>query len=110
MVEVASEGSSQRPECGQERGTTETRSDPQSRDAPETELEMARRELELLRARLSAIDSARCTHNASEAHTSAETGWVQNKVSLNIIAELLPEFDGTMGDFRMWRNKLKILE
>jgi len=86
------------------------RSNPQSRDAPEIELEMVRRELELLRARLSAIDSARYTHNAPEAHTSAETGWVQNKVSLNVIAELLPEFDGAMGDFRMWRNKLKILE
>ncbi|KAH0944535.1 hypothetical protein HN011_003269, partial [Eciton burchellii] len=80
------------------------------RGAPETELEMVRRELELLMARLSAIDSAHCTHNAPKAHTSAETGWVQNKVSLNGIAELLLEFDGTVGDFRMWRNKLKILE
>jgi len=50
------------------------------------------------------------THNAPEAHTSAETGWIQNRVSLNVIAELLSEFDGTMGNFRMWRNKLKILE
>jgi len=111
MVEVASEGSShERPKCGRERGTTETRSDSQPRGAPETELEMVRRELELLMARLSAIDSAHCTHDALKAHTSAETGWVQNKVSLNVIAEVLPEFDGTMGDFRMWRNKLKILE
>jgi len=93
-----------------ERGTTETRSDPQPRDAPEMELEAVRRELELLKARLSALDSARCTHNAPEAHTSAETGWVQDRVSLNVIAEFLPEFDGTMSDFRMWRNKLKILE
>jgi hypothetical protein len=73
-------------------------------------MEMMRRELELLRARLPATDSAHCIHDAPKAHTSAETGWVQNKVSLNGIAELLPEFDGTMGDFRMWRNKLKILE
>jgi len=111
MVEVASEGSShERLECGRERGNTETRSNPQPRSAPETELEMVMRERELLRARLSAIDSAHCTHDASKAHTSAKTGWVQNKVSLNVIAELLPEFDGTIGDFRMWRNKLKILE
>jgi len=27
-----------------------------------------------------------------------------------MIAELIPEFNGRMGDFRMWRNKLKILE
>ncbi|KAH0947172.1 hypothetical protein HN011_011545 [Eciton burchellii] len=49
MVEVACEGSShERPECGRERETTETRSNPQPRDVPETELEMMRRELELL--------------------------------------------------------------
>jgi len=95
MAEIASEGNShEQPECGRERGTTETRSDLQPRDVPETELEMVRRELELLKARLSAIDSARYTHNAPEAHMSAETGWVQNRVSLNVIAELLPEFDG----------------
>jgi hypothetical protein len=47
MVEVANEGSShERPECGRERGTTETRSSPQLRDAPETEMEMMRRKLE----------------------------------------------------------------
>jgi len=110
-VEVANEGSShEQPECGRERGTTETRSSPQPRDAPKTEMEMMRRELELLRARLSAIDSTRYTHDAPKAHTSIETGWVQNKVSLNVIAELLPEFDGTIGDFRIWRNKLKLLE
>jgi len=111
-MEVADEGSShERPECGRERGMiTEARSNPQPRDAPETEMEMMRRELELLRARLSAIDSTRYTHDAPKAHMSTETGWVQNKVSLNVIAELLPEFDGTMGDSRMWRNKLKILE
>ncbi|KAH0952863.1 hypothetical protein HN011_004297 [Eciton burchellii] len=81
-VEVASEGSShERPKYGRERGTTEMRSNPQSRDAPEIELEMVRRELELLRARLSAIDSARCTHNAPEAHTSAETGWYKTKLA-----------------------------
>jgi len=73
-------------------------------------MEIMRRELELLRARLSAINSTRYTHDAPRAHVSTETGWIQNKVSLNVIAELLPEFDGTMGDFRIWRNKLKILE
>jgi len=86
------------------------RHDPiQSRKALEMELEMMRRELELLKAR-SATSSASRTQRIPEAHTSAETGWVKNKVSLNVIAELLPEFDDTMGDFRMWRNKLKILE
>jgi len=96
MVEVASEGSSyERAECDRERGTTEIRSSPQPRDAPETEMEIMRRELELLRARLSAINSTRYTHDAPRAHVSTETGWIQNKVSLNVIAELLPEFDGT---------------
>ncbi|KAH0950130.1 hypothetical protein HN011_010104, partial [Eciton burchellii] len=38
--------SHERPECGRERGTTETRSSPQPRDAPETEMEMMKRELE----------------------------------------------------------------
>jgi len=68
-----------------------------------------KRELELLKARF-ANSSASSTQRTPEARTSAETRWVNNQVSLNVIAELLPEFDGTMGDFRMWRNKLKILE
>jgi len=110
VVEVANEGSShERPECGRERETTETRSNPQSQEALEMELEIMKRELELLKARF-ANSSASSTQRTPEAHTSAETGWVKNQVSLNVIAELLPEFDGTMGDFRMWRNKLKILE
>jgi hypothetical protein len=73
-------------------------------------MEMMRRELELLRARLSAIDSTRYIHDAPKARMDTESGWIQNRISLNVIAELLPEFDGTMGDFRIWRNKLKILE
>jgi hypothetical protein len=110
MVEVANDGSShERPECGRERGTTETRSNPQSQEALEMELEIMKRELELRKARF-ANSSASSTQRTPEAHTSAETGWVKNQVNLNVIAELLPEFDGTMGDFRMWRNKLKILE
>jgi len=73
MVEVANEGSShERAECVRERGTTEARSNPQPRDAPETEMEMMRRELELLRARLSAIDSTRYTHDAPKARADTE--------------------------------------
>jgi len=43
MVEVANEGNShERPECDRERGTTEARFNPQSREALEMELEMMR--------------------------------------------------------------------
>jgi hypothetical protein len=67
VVEIASEGSShERPECGRERGTTETRSDPQPRDAHETELEMVRRELEL-RTRLTTVRRRRRDPNATSA-------------------------------------------
>ncbi|KAH0948633.1 hypothetical protein HN011_000841 [Eciton burchellii] len=63
LVEVVSEGSSyERPERGRERGTTETRSDPQPPDASETELEMVRRELELLKARPLSPHAAPTTH------------------------------------------------
>jgi hypothetical protein len=78
MVEVASEGSShERPECGRERGITETRSNPQFREALEMELEMMRRKVELLKA-LSTTSSASSTQCTPEAHTSVETGWVKN--------------------------------
>jgi hypothetical protein len=29
-------------------------------------------------------------------------GWEQNKISINTIAQLLPEFDGTIGKFCIW--------
>jgi adenylate kinase family enzyme len=106
MVEAASEGSShERPECGQERGT---RSNPQSREALEMELEMMRRELELLKAR-SATGSASGTQR-TPARTSVETGWVRSEITINTIAELLPEFDGAKGGFCMWRDQLRFLE
>jgi hypothetical protein len=50
IVEVADEGSGyKRPERGQTEETIEVRSAPQSREALEMELEMVRRELELLK-------------------------------------------------------------
>jgi len=112
MVEVANEESShERPECGQERGTTETRSSPQPRDASEIEMELEklRRELELLKAR-SATSSANDTHRTPEARAGGETERVRSEVSINNIAELLPEFDGAKGSFRMWRDQLRFLE
>jgi len=112
MVEVANEESShERPECDQERGTTETRSSPQPRDASEIEMELEklRRELELLKAR-SATSSASDTHRTPEVRAGGETERVRSEVSINTIAELLPEFDGAKGSFRMWRNQLRFLE
>jgi hypothetical protein len=112
MVEVANEGSShERPEGGRERGTTETRSSPQPRDALqiEMELERLRRELELLKAR-SATSSASDTHRTPEARASGETERVRSEISINIIAELLPELDGAKGGFRMWRDQLRFPE
>jgi hypothetical protein len=74
------------------------------------ELEMIKREIELLKIRSSMTDSASCTNPAPDARAGTETGLVQSKININTIAELLPEFDGMMGDFRTWQNQLKFLE
>jgi hypothetical protein len=110
MVEIANERSSQeQSECGQERRTTETQSILKYQEILEKELEILKRELELMKARFR-NNSTRNIQQTPDTQTNTETEWVQNKVNLNIIAELLPEFNDRMGDFRMWRNKLKILE
>jgi len=49
------------------------------------------------------------TNSASDAHVSTETRSVQFKVNVNTIAELLAEFDSTMGDFDTWQNQLRLL-
>jgi hypothetical protein len=74
------------------------------------ELEIIKREIELLKIRSPMTDSAFCTNNASDACASTKTGLVQSKVNINTIAALLSEFDDTTGDFRMWQNQLKLLE
>jgi hypothetical protein len=38
------------------------------------------------------------------------TRLVQPKININIIAELLSEFDGTTGDFDTWQNQLRFLK
>jgi len=73
-VEVADEGKGyERLERGQTEETIGVRSAPQSREALEMELEVVRRELELLKAR-SATGSVSGTHRTPEARTSVETG------------------------------------
>jgi len=68
MVEVANEGNShERPECGRERGTTETQSNSQSEEALEMELEIMKRELELLKTRFA--NSSAAVLNAHRKHT-----------------------------------------
>jgi hypothetical protein len=73
------------------------------------ELEKLRRELELLKAR-SATSSASDTHRTPEARASDEAERVRSEVTINTIAELLLEFDGAKGGFRMWRDQLRFLE
>jgi len=89
--------------------TTEVQPNSQPRDTRmlEMELEMLKREIELLKIRSPMTNSA-CINPAANARASAETRLVQSKINVNTLAEL-PEFDDT-GDFHIWQNHLRLLK
>lgn len=85
---------------------TETQSEHRPRDARmlEMELEILRREVELLKTR------SQTTARVSDARVDSETRAMQPKINMNAIAELLATFDGTAENFEVWDRQLRLLK
>lgn len=77
-----------------------------SRDtrALEMELEVLRRELELLRAQSQSVI------RTPNARLEAEPRLLQPRLNISAIGELLATFDGTMNNFETWERQLKLLK
>lgn len=72
----------------------------------ERELELVRRELEILRSASLRDPSAPAMPARAERVKPSR----QPKVNINVIAELLPPFSGADGDFDRWERQLKLLK
>jgi hypothetical protein len=68
------------------------------------ELEVLKREIELLKIRSQTINYA------PDACMSTKTRLLQSKININIITELLAIFDDTINDFDTWQSQLKLLK
>lgn len=84
----------------------ESRMEHRSRDMRtlEIELEVLRRELELLRAQ------SQSYVRTPDARVEAEPRLVQSRLNMSAIVELLATFDGTAGNFETWQKQLRLLK
>lgn len=48
--------------------------------------------------------------DASSIRVEEEPRQMQSRININSIAELLPAFDGTMGNFETWERQLRLLK
>ncbi|XP_039305153.1 uncharacterized protein LOC120357750 [Solenopsis invicta] len=91
-----------------ERGTgNETSSGHHPRDPRviEMELEILKREIEMLKTQ------SRASARVSDAHyaSNTEIRSTQPRANMSAIAELLATFDGTTGNFDIWESQLRML-
>lgn len=79
---------------------------PSSRDTRmlEMEIEILRREVELLKRQSCAAV------RTPDTRVDSETRALQPKINLSGIAEILATFDGTTGNFEVWERQLRLLK